>query len=86
MTKYARGQKLLLFAVAALAGAGAAFAAYRYNESQMTDWQKKQKIDFAANTGATELKSRIDALSVGGITFCAVAILGVAVKKIGERK
>lgn len=86
MKKYTRRQKLLLLAAAALAGAGAAFAAYEYNESQMTDWQKKQKIDPAANTGATELKSRIDALSVGGITFCAVAVAGVAIKKIRERK
>ena len=44
MKKYTRRQKLLLFTVAALAGAGATFAAYEYNESQMTDWQKKQKI------------------------------------------
>ena len=86
MKKYMRRQKLLLFTVAALAGAGATFAAYEYNESQMTDWQKKQKIDLTANTGATELKSRIDALSVGGITFCAVAVAGVAIKKICERK
>jgi len=62
------------------------FTAYSAFTADMTDWQKKQKIDFQANTGATKFKARIDSLSIAGLAFCVSAITIIAIKKITEKK
>ena len=86
MKKYSRKQKFFLFLVSAAIGLGAYFAAYSINEAQMTEWQRKQTVDFTANTGATKFKAQLDAMSVGGLVFCASAIINVVLKKISEKQ
>lgn len=86
MKKYSKKQKILLMSISLVIAICAYFTAYSAFTADMTDWQKKQKIDFQANTGATKFKARIDSLSIAGIAFCVSAITIIAIKKITEKK
>jgi hypothetical protein len=86
MKKYSKKQKILLMSISLIIAICAYFTAYSAFTADMTDWQKNQKIDFQANTGATKFKARIDSLSVAGLAFCASAITIIAIKKITEKK
>lgn len=71
--RHSKAAKLALIAVSALAGVLAYFAAYAHFESKLTEWQKSRDIDFQRDTGSTKFKAHIDALSIGGLVFCATA-------------
>ncbi|MBE6411011.1 MAG: hypothetical protein E7036_00475 [Opitutales bacterium] len=86
MKKYSKKQKILLMSISLVIAICAYFTAYSAFTADMTDWQKKQKIDFQANTGATKFKARIDSLSIAGLAFCVSAITIIAIKKITEKK
>ena len=86
MKKYSKKKKILLMSISLVIAICAYFTAYSAFTADMTDWQKKQKIDFQANTGATKFKARIDSLSIAGLAFCVSAITIIAIKKITEKK
>ena len=86
MKKYSRKQKFLLLLTSSAIGASVYAAAYSLNSAEMTEWQRAQKIDFKANTGATKFKAQIDSLSAGGIAFCLSAAAIIALKKLTEKK
>ena len=86
MKKYSKKQKILLMSISLVIAICAYFTSYSAFTADMTDWQKKQKIDFQANTGATKFKARIDSLSIAGLAFCVSAITIIAIKKITEKK
>lgn len=86
MKKYSKKQKILLMAISLSVAICTYFVAYSNFSTEMTDWQKNQKIDFKSNTGATKFKARIDSLSMAGLAFGATAILIITIKKITERK
>ena len=54
-------------------GSSRNFAAYARFESKLTDWQKSREIDIQKNTGSTKFKAHIDALTIGGLAFCATS-------------
>ena len=80
--RHSKRIKILLIAVSALVGTLAYFAAYSHFESQLTDWQKSRKIDIQKNTGSTKFKAHIDALSVGGVAFCATAAAAIIAARV----
>ncbi len=86
MKKRSRKEKFAIIAVSTIIGLCAGFVAYSHFNSDMTDWQKSQKIDFSANTGATKFKALVDALSVGGAAFCASSIAILLAIKLRKGK
>lgn len=75
---------ILLFSI--LMGVAGYFCAYAHFESKLTDWQKKQKIDFDAQTGSTKFKAHIDAVTVGGLSLCCSALVLLSAVKIFTKK
>ena len=73
LKRHSKRAKIALIAVSALAGTLAYFAAYARFESKLTDWQKSREIDIQKNTGSTKFKAHIDALTIGGLAFCATS-------------
>ncbi len=86
MKKYSKKLKLALILLSSLV-AGLTYAgAYLYFESQMTPWQRSQKIDFESQSGSTKFKAHVDAASCAGAAFCLTAISGIISYKIIFRK
>ncbi len=86
MKKRSRKEKFAIIATSAILGVCAAMASYSYFLSDLTEWQKSRDIDFSTNTGSTKFKARVDALSVGGATFCVSAIMIMATMKFRKNK
>lgn len=79
-------QKLAMLSLCFAAGLAAYFAAYAYISKDLTQWQREQPIDFDAQTGSTRFKAHVDALTVGGFTFCITAAIVAGASKIRRKK
>ena len=68
-------RKLAVLCASALLGFACAGGYYAYALGNMTDWQRGREIDFDKQTGSTKFLALVRAANVGGIAFCASAIL-----------
>lgn len=68
-------RKLAALCASALFGLACAGGCYAYELGNMTDWQRAREIDFDKQTGSTKFRALVRAANVGGIAFCASAIL-----------
>jgi len=79
--QYSKKQKIITMLVCAAIALAAYFVSYSIFESHMSAWQKAQTMSYQDNTGSTKFKAHIDALSIGGIAFCASAIAIIVVAR-----